>query len=91
MNNSKSNNCNGGKFFGAVSKNCKTVIVGKSKNEVRQKIHHKHITKNNIAMFECHPKGENTIVKKPIHRTRFRLMARHHAVLKNACLTFLED
>ncbi len=77
------------KFFAAVSKNCKTVIVEKSKNNVRQKINHKRITRNNIAIFECCTKGKNTIVKKLIHRPKFKLTSGHHIVIVEASRKFL--
>ena len=89
MNNLKPNNCNGREFFGAVSKNCKTVVVGKSKNEVRQEINRRNITKNNVVIFSCSLTEGNIIAKKPIHNPRFKLTHYHHIALKNACLDFL--
>ena len=89
MNNSKPNNCNGEEFFGAVSKNCKTVVVGKSKSEVRQEINRRKITKNNIVIFGCSLTEGNTIAEKPIHNPRFKLTNYHHIALTDACLNFL--
>lgn len=77
-------------FFGAVTKNCKTVVVEENKRTVREKITQKGVTKNNVAMFECRL-NERKIKKKLTHKPRFRLTARHHVVLENACLIFLED
>ena len=89
MSNSKPNNCNGGEFFGAVSKNCKTVVVERTKNEVRQKIAKQKIAKNNVAIFSCSLVGENKIAKKPIHNLRFKPTSLHHTALTDACLKFL--
>ncbi len=91
MNNSKSNGNGEGEFFGAVSKNCKTVIVGKTKNEVRQKINRRNITKNNVVIFSCSLTEGNTIAKKPIHNPRFKLTHHHHTALTDACLDFLSQ
>lgn len=90
MANSRFNNNRGEKFFGAVTKNCKTVLVDNSKKNLREEITQRRIAKNNIAMFECQL-NERKIRTKLIHKPRFKLMARHHAVLKNAYLIFLED
>ena len=78
-------------FFGVVTKNCKTVVVESSKKAVREEIAQRGVTKNNIAMFKCQLNGGGKIEKKLIHKPRFRLMTRHHVVLENACLIFLED
>ena len=89
MNNSKPNNCNGGEFFGAVSKNCRTVVVRRTKNGVRQEINRRKITKNNVVIFSCSLTEGNTIAKKPIHNPRFKLTHHHHTALTDACLDFL--
>ncbi len=77
------------KFFAAVSKNCKTVIVRKNKRDVRQVINRRGITRNNVAIFECRAEGENTIAKKPIHRPKFKLTPGHHIALAEAICEFL--
>lgn len=89
MANSRSNGNRGKKFFGAVTKNYK-VVVESSKKAVREEIAQRGVAKNNVAMFECRL-NERKIKKKLTHKPRFRLMARHHVVLENACLIFLED
>ncbi|MBZ9577604.1 hypothetical protein KJA13_01015 [Patescibacteria group bacterium] len=89
MASSKFNSNGGEKFFGAVTKNCK-VVVGSSKKAVREEIAQRGVAKNNIAMFECQP-NERKIKKKLLHKPRFKLMARHHVALENACLIFLGD
>ncbi len=93
MNSSKSEenqrSNNGGEFFGAVSKNCRTVVVEKTKNGVRKKINRLKIAKNNIAIFSCSLAEGNTIAKKPIHNLRFKLTNLHHTALTDACLNFL--
>lgn len=82
---------NGGeKFFGAVTRSCRTVFVEKNKRTVREKITQQGVTKNNVAMFECYSNGRK-IKKKLIHKPAFKLAARHHVVLENACFDFLED
>ena len=90
MANSRSDNNGEKKFFGAVTKNCKTVIVDNNKKDLRKEIAQRRVAKNNIAMFECQPNGIK-IKTKLTHKPRFKLMARHHVVLKDACLVFLED
>ena len=87
MANSRSNG--GGEFFGAVSKNCRTVIVKNSKGEVKHEISHRGVTKNNIAMFKCCSVGENAISKKLLHKPRFKLTRDHHIALCEAGLSFL--
>jgi len=90
MANSRFNGNKEEKFFGAVTKNCKTVVVESSKKAVRKEIAQRGVTKNNIAMFECQF-NERKIRTKLIHKPRFKIMARHRVVLENACLIFLED
>ena len=89
MANSRLNN-EGEKFFGAVTKNCKTVLVDNSKKDLREEIAQRRVAKNNIAMFECQPNGIK-IKTKLTHKPRFNLMVRLHVSLENACLIFLED
>jgi len=89
MVNSRSSRKKKTEFFGAVSKNCKTVIVREHKKEVTQAIKSLLVTGNNIAIFKCRAEGENTIAKKPIHRPKFKLTSDHHAVLAEASCEFL--
>ena len=90
MNSSKSNN-GGVEFFGAVSKNCKTVIVERSKGAVKSKIAQRGVAKHNMAMFKCHPDNNNTVRKELLNRPRFKLTHQHHTALMDASLNFLQN
>ena len=91
MNNPEHSGNEGTEFFGAISRNCKTVIVKGSKSEVKREIGHLQITKNNIAIFKCWLAGENTIEKRPIHTPRFKLHQGHHIAITEAGLNFLSQ
>ena len=95
MNNSKSEenqrSNNGGEFFGAVSRNCKTVIVENSKRAVKSGIAQRGISKHNVAMFKCQLNGKNIIQKELLNRPGFKLTNYHHRALTDASLAFLQN
>lgn len=76
-------------FFGAVTKNCKTVFVEENINAVRDKIAQRSVTGNNVAIFKCCLNG-GKVNKKLTHKPSFKLVARHHVVFEDACRIFLE-
>lgn len=78
-------------FFGAVSKNCKTVIVDSCKKKVKKKILDRHIAKHNIALFHCQYTDNHTIEKKPIEMPGFRLERQHHVALAEAGFNFISQ
>ena len=90
MNGLKTNNIAGAEFFGAVSKNFKT-LIGDSKRKIKNQIDRRGIAKNNIALFRCWLNGRKKIEKKLINRPRFRLQPHHHIVLERACFNFLSS
>ena len=78
-------------FFGAISKNCKTILVKRSKKEIREEIERRGIRKNNIVIFKCRSIGGQKIIKKPIHKPRFKLINDHQVAMTEASLNFLSQ
>ena len=85
------NRVNKVEFFSAISKNCKTILVRGSKKEIKKEIERRGITKNNIVIFRCQSIGGETIIKKPIHRPRFKLTNEHRVAMTKAALNFLSE
>jgi len=76
-------------FFGAVSNDCRVVVVAKSKNRVKKRISRGRIAKNSIAIFKCRPNGEGGILKELLHHPRFRITDNHWAALDKPGFKFL--
>ncbi len=76
-------------FFGAITKNCKTIFLETSKKEVRNKILLRGINKNNIAIFKIRKNGKLDCEKKLINRPKFKLTNHHYESLNNRISFFL--
>ena len=87
----KNPNGSGVTFFGAVSKNCRTVIVDRCKKTVKKKILDRNLAKHNVALFQCQYAGNQTIEKRPIERPGFKLTHQHHIALTEAAFSFISQ
>jgi len=76
--------------FGAISKNCKTVIIDRGKNPIKRELHQRGIAKCNIAMFKCRCHRDNKITTKLINCPKFKLTLEHHTVLRKAIFNFCQ-
>lgn len=85
----KHDDSKGKAFFGAITRNLKTVFIGEHIKTVREKIAKQGVTGNNVAIFKCFLDGRK-VKKKLTHKPAFRLETPHHVVFEKACHDFLK-
>jgi len=78
-------------FFAAITKGL-SPLVGKSKNQIKEKIRKRKIHKRNVILFKCWTtNGFDIEIRMIANQDRyFRLDKIHYFRLKNACRHFLE-
>jgi len=79
-------------FFAAVTKRPK-IILGKSKNQVREKVRRKKIKRRSVVLFRCWSTNKVDIEIRmiPNQNRYFKLDKIHFFLLRNACRRFLES